>query len=233
MITLGFAVSTATNFKRDFKHRFDEDSKRSPRQIFCNFAVPTLAALLQLLNEKREDVINKESNASFLSLLYVTAQSVVLGDTLASELGTVLSPTKPVLITSLREVPVGTNGGVTLLGLLISFGSGLLIGVLYFLPLWFLKIFQECFIDEYQHFLAILICGLSGLLGSLVDSLLGATLQYSGFDKETGQIMKKKGENVITISGRDILSNEEVNLLSILITSIIVSAISVHFVTIK
>ena len=61
------------------------------------------------------------------------------GDTWASELGTVISisvgaKTGPRLITQpWRHVPKGTNGGVSLVGLIASFAGGIAVGVAFYL----------------------------------------------------------------------------------------------------
>ena len=61
------------------------------------------------------------------------------GDTWASELGTVISTsfdakTGPMLITQpWRYVPKGTNGGVSLVGLIASFAGGIVVGLAFYL----------------------------------------------------------------------------------------------------
>ena len=54
-----------------------------------------------------------------------------LGDTLASELG-ILSPTPPILITTLKPVPPGTNGAMSVGGTLASILGGLIMGATLF-----------------------------------------------------------------------------------------------------
>jgi len=50
-----------------------------------------------------------------------------MGDTLASELG-ILSSTPPILLTTFRTVPPGTNGALSLLGTAASIGGGMAMG---------------------------------------------------------------------------------------------------------
>ena len=117
---------------------------------------------------------------------FVGSICCALGDTLASELG-ILSIQEPRLITNpFRKVPRGTNGGVTLDGFFLSAGGGLVIGastlalVIYTADCssdGMLLLPEDLASPSSVRFL--ILSGLAGLVGSVVDSLLGATLQAS------------------------------------------------------
>lgn len=132
-------------------------------------------------------------------------------DTWASELG-VLSASAPRLLTTFTRVPPGTNGGVSLLGTVASALGGAFIGALYYVATW--PVGQPQVVGV----------GLAaGLVGSLVDSLLGATLQASSYDVERAQICAEgdasAGARRQHIAGVDVLTNAQVNLASVLVTT--------------
>lgn len=146
------------------------------------------------------------------------------GDTWASELGTVLGTGNPFLITTLKRVPKGTNGGISIIGLIVSFLGGTLVGLAYFLTI--------LYTDDNSHYFnppqwpIILIGGFSGLFGSVLDSFLGATFQYSGLDTD-GKIADRPGKQTRHISGLSILDNHSVNLISCFLTAVIIPIIAV------
>ena len=67
----------------------------------------------------------------------------------------------------------GTNGGVTFVGLLSSFVGGLVIGVAYFAGVSMAAASADLTLAPNQM-MVILVGGLGGLLGSIIDSILGA-----------------------------------------------------------
>jgi uncharacterized membrane protein len=78
-----------------------------------------------------------------------------------------------------QPVRKGTNGGVTKTGLLAAAAGGSVIGLSYVL-LELLTI--RCGSDRVaKQLLVIPVATVAGLGGSIIDSLLGATVQFSGF----------------------------------------------------
>lgn len=76
-------------------------------------------------------------------------------------------------------MPKGTNGGITIEGTAFSALGGLAVGLSQYLTIYY---FSESSLWQYAppQWPIIILGGCSGFLGSLIDSLLGATLQYSG-----------------------------------------------------
>lgn len=101
------------------------------------------------------------------------------GDTWASELGTVFAKSDPVLLTTWKRVPKGTNGGISPVGIFFSIVGGLIIGVAYYLSILY---FTDKVTWTYAppQWPVILFGALAGFIGSLIDSLMGATVQFSG-----------------------------------------------------
>ncbi|KAK3941235.1 transmembrane protein 19 [Diplogelasinospora grovesii] len=131
----------------------------------------------------------------------------VAADTFSSELG-ILSKGEPRLITSptLRKVPRGTNGGVSLLGL----GAGLLGSVIIVTTaVLFLPFCNESTAGRLgggdvwtteQRRTLILFLTVWGFLGSVLDSFLGGMFQRSVKDIRTGKIVEGEGGVRVLVS---------------------------------
>lgn len=148
------------------------------------------------------------------------------GDTFSSEFGTAFNDTKNRVfhILKWKSVPKGTNGGISLIGTLAAALGGLLIGSSYYICLkismWIKEIFEIGRFESEIQWPILLIGLLSGLLGSLIDSLLGGYFQYSGFNLKTKKIQNEPGPDVVHVSGYNLLSNNQVNFFSCLIIAI-------------
>ncbi len=94
------------------------------------------------------------------------AVSAAFADTISSEIG-MLSRKKPVLITTFKEVKKGTDGGITALGMLSSAIAAAIIGAAYYFM-----------VANSPKIFAIIV--VSGIGGSVVDSLLGAVFEKKG-----------------------------------------------------
>ena len=170
---------------------------------------------------------------TIFAIACLTSLACCCGDTWASEVGSVVGGT-PRLITTWRTVPKGTNGGVTLIGTLCSIAGGLVVGIAYWISASFVILLSNDSpnnstssknVSPFSLYPYAIIGGFAGLVGSLIDSLLGATIQFSGYSEKLDKIVSSPGDGVRHISGLNIVNNHTVNFLSSLITAVAVPAL--------
>jgi len=207
-----FFVSSSflSHFRANDKARtaFDKFSKGSQRdlgQVIANGGVATALACGYGL--ARSPLLRTTLTAG-----YVGALATATADTWATETGT-LSPTPPRLITSGRRVEAGTSGGITLLGTSSSAAGALTLG-------GFFKLLQRG-ASPWLPLIALL----SGLAGSLFDSLLGATIQAMYYcptcQKETERSIHSCGTPTQHLRGLRWLDNDVVNTLATVMGSVV------------
>lgn len=244
LITFFVVCSKATKYKQDFKKKFEENFKengqRDALQVICNGFFPTLFASFYIadcgVGERAID-FNHNYKASMYSLAILSAICCCCGDTLASEIGTVCSESsinRTIHIFKWKRVPKGTNGGVSLCGTLASVFGGFIVALAYYLVLSFNLYLDDAYrpdapIQMPPQWPILLIGTLSGFFGSLIDSMLGAKWQYSGYNIDTECIVETPGPNVKHISGKFILNNHQVNVFSTLITLWAVPVVSCSY----
>ncbi|XP_073143064.1 protein PGR isoform X2 [Henckelia pumila] len=227
LLAFFFTSSKLTKIGEDRKRKVDADFKdggqRNWIQVLSNSGIATLLVLITWKLVGAHDYCLDAKESPLLTSLaggIIGHYCCCNGDTWSSELG-VLSDEQPRLITSFKPVRKGTNGGVTKAGLLAAAAGGSVIGLTFFL---LGLVTTNCAFDVSKKQLFVIpLSALFGLCGSVIDSLLGATLQYSGFCTVRNKVVGKPGPTVKKISGLCILDNNAVNLLSILLTSLLSS----------
>jgi uncharacterized protein (TIGR00297 family) len=181
--------------KSELAEKFSKGGQRDAGQVFGNGGLATLFAGLTFL----------APDDPRLWLGFAAALAASNADTWATELG-VLNPHPPRLITHpARVVEKGTSGGISLGGTLAAIAGAGLIGFL-------AGLLNPGGISWSTIFLVTL----AGLLGSLFDSLLGATIQAiyrcPTCEKETERHpLHTCGAPTVQIRGWKWLDNDWVN----------------------
>lgn len=239
-----FSSSRLTKFKAEIKREreaeFEFGGRRNWEQVVANGGTSTLAALLLLMwqhhNEHTADtwfVMNGHRYAlkTFLTAVFICAYASACGDTWASELG-ILSRSRPrFVLMPWKRVEYGTNGGVSILGMMASLAAGLCVGVIVLtlieFNIWHYGVPRQWI--EAPQWPIILLCIVAACGGSMLDSVLGSTLEYSGLCPEQGRVVyRERNTRAIWISGLDVLSGNQVNFISALIMGLMSGIISLY-----
>jgi uncharacterized protein (TIGR00297 family) len=174
MIMLAFFIlgSVATRYKYEYKKRIGVEQGRGGargyRNVFANGIVAAAAAVLFGVFQQPIFIV-----------MYVGCVATAAADTLASEIG--VTGGIPYMITTLKKVPIGTNGGVTLVGESVALFGGLAVSTVAFL----LGVITLPMVA---------VCTFAGFVGTNIDSLAGATIENRG-------IWGNAGTNLIATIG--------------------------------
>ena len=166
MVMLAFFIlgAISTRYKYDYKKKIGieqgQGGARGYRNVFANGIVAAAAAVLYGVFVRPEFIV-----------LYIGCVATAAADTMASEIG--VTGGTPYMITTLKKVPIGTNGGVTMTGELVALAGGFMVCVVAL----FLAI-----ITPWMLF----ICTIAGFAGTNIDSLVGATLENKGYVGNAG-----------------------------------------------
>lgn len=217
-----FLSSAMTRVGGEIKKRIDENhvpgkasGARNWIQVAANGLVPTFLAMSYSFATGGPEYLLGVNNAfeTPLAAAFIGYYGCCCGDTWSSELG-VLSRKMPRLITTGKECKPGTNGGVTTLGLVASAAGGFAVGFAFWCGGLFVPVVtgNVTLALQFAAQWPVLVIGLgAGLVGSLMDSLLGATIQFSGYCSERRRMVSKPGPTVTKTSGLNFLSNSAVN----------------------
>eukprot|EP00767_Chilomastix_cuspidata_P003106 gnl/Chilomastix_cuspidata/3225.p1 GENE.gnl/Chilomastix_cuspidata/3225~~gnl/Chilomastix_cuspidata/3225.p1 ORF type:complete len:694 (+),score=49.58 gnl/Chilomastix_cuspidata/3225:218-2083(+) len=211
-------------------------SKRGRRaaQVVCNSfaatAIATLIAMRAVLNALRTrgrsyvpaplrpmyiltDWLPCDASLAIVALAQYAG---ALGDTLSSEIGSLAIAVPRDVLAPWHTVPRGFNGGVTLLGLSAGASGGFLLG---FLASWLAPtlLCTANLPKLVQHAAYSCAGGALALVNSLVDSVFGSLLQYTG-RRPDGSVTNHRSIHAIQISRYSLLNNNQVNFLACIAT---------------
>ena len=180
-------------------HKSKKSNKRKLIQIISNVGIGALSL-----------IIYKFTSNDLYLLIYASVMAESLADTLASDIG-VLSKSEPINILTFKKGERGLSGNISFLGLTSALIGSLLIGTIYY-------------IGMDKSITSFIIIILSGFLGSLIDSILGASIQVKYKCTKCKKITERKehcGKKTNYYKGIKWIDNNLVNLLSNAIVFII------------
>jgi uncharacterized protein (TIGR00297 family) len=177
----------------------EKGSRRDYLQVLANGGVGTTCAILFRITGR-----------PVWAVCFVASLAAANADTWAGELG-VLAEKPPVSIITMKRVARGISGGVSLLGFSSAFFGALFIAFVFAAGNLAADLVPA-------RFAALIVpAALAGFLGSLIDSLLGATIQAQYLSAEGGALTEKsKSAGVANrlVRGFAFITNDAVNLAS-------------------
>ncbi|NLD91422.1 MAG: DUF92 domain-containing protein [Fibrobacter sp.] len=197
---------------------------------FCKHLEKELSSIHQKCGAR--DIAQVAANGMpallFAILFYLTGNHIfILGfatgiassnaDTWGSELG-VLSKKPTVSILNFKPLRKGLSGGITFAGTMASFAGAVLIAAVFTIG------YHHVYNDSSHALLLFTLCLFGGFAGSLLDSVLGATLQVKYYCEAKQMITEKRvtdGTNNKVFSGYPLINNDVVNFASSFIVSLL------------
>ena len=177
--------------KKKFEIVFDKTDKRDAGQVAANGGVGGIIILIWYFFPER----------TALYYFYLASLAAVTADTWGTEIGT-LWKGKPRSIISLKKVEPGTSGAISLQGIV-----GGIVGA-------FIVLLSVVAMNDSEFTVQVIAAIIfSGFVGSLADSILGATLQAQ-YQTSDGVLTEKKfanGEPTTFIRGFRWMNNDGVN----------------------
>jgi len=198
-ILIFFVLSSALSKLPKIENTLQKNSQRDIIQVIANGGAATIISVINFYYPNNQ-----------LFIVYLAAIAAATADTWASEIG-LLSPWNPIHVTKLKTVEKGTSGGISLLGTLGSVLGATVIGV------------TGIQLGLPTSLLGIII--ITGTAGSLIDSLIGGSIQANFQCAECNNITEKRKHCNLPsmhVSGLFMVDNDMVNFLNTISGIIIV-----------
>lgn len=166
-VALGSGLSRLGLKRKEANHTVEaHGGRRGIANVAANLLVPALCCVLYPLSGGRASLL----------MGFAGAIAAALADTASSEIG-VLSRHEPCLITTFKRVPHGTNGGVSLLGTFGAIAASALIAVTSCVSGFVQIAAGPKALTNWHIAGAGVVIFAAGMFGTLIDSLLGATVE--------------------------------------------------------
>jgi len=236
-----FSSTKATHLHKQIKTKllgetYIKEKKRNAVQVLSKSLFPTIVCLIIYAKYgKGMDIFNVKLPSQckiFLDAFFIGFFESANADTWASELG-ILSSEQPILILhGFKSVPKGINGAMSRYGTVCSILGGMFISSIVILCnifrmglLTFVKSDNRVFILGLK---VLLYGGVIGFIGSLIDSLLGQTVQLTIYnvtkqcviEKDDEEEARKNGDE-LKYYGKDLLNNSGINLVTGVVTALL------------
>ena len=177
----------------------EKGEQRDIIQVFANGGVPAFLGFIYSFG-----FISQQTALVCFCISLAAANA----DTWASEIGT-MSKKEPRLLLTMKKVPRGTSGAVSILGTTAAIGGALFIAFISYL-LFSLSLVWVVYI------------ALFGFLGNLLDTIIGQTVQVKYKCTYCGKITEKQNHcnfKGVKISKYSFLNNDAVNFISIILAT--------------
>ncbi|MFB6228098.1 MAG: TIGR00297 family protein [Halobacteriales archaeon] len=178
----GLASKYRYEEKRDLGVAEDNEGARGSWNVLGNAGI----ALVAVTGFAATDATALDE--SFFRFLFLGSLSTAMSDTLSSEIGVLFGP--PRLITTLEPVDVGTDGGVTLKGVGVGGVGGAVVAVIA--------------LPAATFGISLASAGVivaAGVLGMLVDSILGATIEGRWIGNQAVNFLATLAGGIIAAAG--------------------------------
>lgn len=201
IVFLGSLIGS--KIKNNIRNQIQNDIILKPHQkdifqIIANVGIGTFSIIIYAITKNE-----------LLLIIYSSIMAESLADTLASDIG-VLSKKTPINILTLKKGQRGLSGNISSIGLISSFIGALLIGLIYY--------------SSNFQIPNLLIITISGFIGAIIDSFLGASIQVQYICPKCHKITERKehcNQKTTHYKGKKIINNDVVNFLSNFIAGII------------
>ena len=188
--------------KKKLETVFEKTGNRDIYQVFANGGIAMIAVMCwHFLSTHWPNI------ELFWYMIFLGSIAAATADTWGTEIGA-FSTHEPISIKTFRHVPQGTSGGLTIIGTLGALFGAFLIALTGKFSLLY-------FADINISWTAVAAISLVGLLGALVDSYLGATIQAQfkcpSCHKITERTNHCDNEHIPLVSGHKLITNDVVN----------------------